>query len=118
MLLYLGREDISKLLALQDKDNVIPTPRMFEHKTSPQSQPGVKDEDDGMEYLDHEVELWHRNMVFLEEEVQAVKIIFLWGTIFLWISWYLWSQDHELKIIIKKCLSHMGSIVKNCVEIS
>lgn len=73
MLLYLGREDISKLLALQDKDNVIPTPRMFEHKTSPQSQPGVKDEDDGMEYLDHEVELWHRNMVFLEEEVSCSK---------------------------------------------
>jgi len=49
-----GREDISKLLSLQDRDDVSPPPGIFKRKPSPQSG-GTKEEDDGMEYLDDEV---------------------------------------------------------------
>ncbi|XP_053374220.1 anaphase-promoting complex subunit 1-like [Mercenaria mercenaria] len=48
-----GREDISKLLSLQDREDVSPPPGIFKRKPSPQSQ-GTKEEDDGMEHLDDE----------------------------------------------------------------
>ncbi|XP_060553030.1 anaphase-promoting complex subunit 1-like [Ruditapes philippinarum] len=49
----IGREDISKLMSLQDREDVSPPPGIFKRKPSPQSQ-GTKEEDDGMEHLDDE----------------------------------------------------------------
>jgi anaphase-promoting complex subunit 1 len=52
----IGREDISKLMSLQDREDVSPPPGIFKRKPSPQSQ-GTKEEDDGMEHLDDEVNI-------------------------------------------------------------
>ncbi|XP_052275462.1 anaphase-promoting complex subunit 1-like isoform X2 [Dreissena polymorpha] len=50
----IGREDISKLLSLHSRDDVVPPPGIFKRKPNPQSPSNTKEEDDGMEHFDDE----------------------------------------------------------------
>ena len=49
-----GRQDISKLMSLQDKGPATPPPGIYKRKPSPGGT-GGKEDDDGMEHLDDEV---------------------------------------------------------------
>ena len=51
---FAGREDISKLMTLQDKGSSAPPPGIYKRKPNPVGL-GNKEDDDGMEYLDDEV---------------------------------------------------------------